>query len=127
VIHPATGVYTSIYGYISPDGTPSMSWIDYSQHAWRCKFPERVIEAHCGMAFDWTALPAGCETPEETDVIEENTTTETPGEKTDFDYPACTQPDSDPDRDGWGWENDRSCRMASHSDARASETSHQVT
>ncbi len=94
VLHPGGGGSVGLFGPKNAAGGPSVTWIDQSAFALRCHYEVRHRqESSCGFALSWgpQATPAGDHSEA---------------------FPLCADNVTDPDGDGWGWENERSCRTA---------------
>lgn len=103
LIHPSPLTTNSIYGPKSADARPIATWIDRERSAWKCDFDPIYGYESCGTTFSWGSSGRVCA---------QGATS-----------PPCADLNSDPDGDGWGWENDRACLMvAADSAAVTAET-----
>lgn len=90
-LHPSLENTISIYGPKDAEGKPGVRWLDKAKSAWRCDYVQRsVTQGSCGFVLSWISKSA-----DESGYVD--------------DYPPCRYSMSDPDGDGWGWENEQSC------------------
>src|SRR5688572_2631676 len=92
LIHPSLSNAVSIYGPPGNDGAAGVQWLDKTKASWRCDYVQRPNQGSCGLVINWSFRNPN------------------PAMKIQ-DFPECVFDISDPDGDGWGWENAQSCRV----------------
>lgn len=117
-LHPSANTVPSLYG-----PADLVTWLDRSQHSWRCEYGPEFGDEHCGMVLSWENLEpiAACsrkvadhdgdgwdwENGRSCIVYRQVSTS-----SANSAFPTCTQPDADIDGDGWGWENGSTCKVS---------------
>ena len=95
LIHPSNTTNITVDGHIDPNFGDSAKWIDESNFSWLCNIRSEggLNRQGCGASLSW-GKPFAYEKKEA--------------------QPAalCTDVSSDEDGDGWGWENEQSCNVA---------------
>jgi len=91
ILFPNAKNTISIYGPENAEGKSGVRWLDKSKSSWRCDYVQRsVTDGSCGFVLTWISKSVG-----QTVYTDE--------------FPPCQYGMSDPDGDGWGWENEQSC------------------
>ncbi len=91
VLHPSETTEKGLYGPPHPQGQPRATWLDETANAMRCEYPIHRGSIPCGFSVKWGNPPRqrGCFQPNS--------------------FARCANAFSDPERDGWGWENGKTC------------------
>lgn len=90
VLHPSEYTDKTSYGPLNAQNRSATDWLDESTYYLRCEAPARHNTVPCGMAFHWNPVrETGC------------------AYRTEFIR--CSSPLADPDGDGWGTENEKTC------------------
>lgn len=92
LIHPSHQNSVSIYGPADSGGSAGVQWLDKTKAGWRCDYVQRSGQDNCGLVINWSFRNSN------------------PAMRPE-DYPPCLFDISDPDGDGWGWENELNCRV----------------
>lgn len=96
LLYPRDNASISLFGSVDANGNSAADWIDRDRSHWRCDFRAAVgIDKFCGFALSWQGHERLSERP------------------ITSDHPLCGRAESDPDGDGLGWENGRSCVLSS--------------